>query len=626
MNSVKELRSAVEQRSLGGLQQVFGSPNVPSDVKHVLEQELRVALTKLIKENPGAKPSVFTSFVDFAISATDKEYASRNLPVVLLSDIFDTSTVDQCEKIFDYVESKTTMWTSAFYFDNCRNHLLRMCNDLLRRLSRTTDTLFCGRILIFLARCLPLMEKSGLNLMSQFNQDNTTQFDDTESIGNLPSPVTRGAEEMEEGEMEENAGVVDFALYEKFWKMQSFFSQPNKCFEKQSWKEFRQQADDVFGVLASWKLDEPPSTPAKRRRDSVATHEETYFAKFLTSQKLLQLQLNDSNFRRYVLIQFLIVFQYLQSDVKFKDKRTSVLSAEQIAWIQTGVARVYTLLDETFPHGQKFSSAVRSILQRESHWSDWKNNGCREYPKLVDMAKMPKFNRRKRLADFDKNSVDLGKPELTRLWGFPDNFDVCKSKDRQFIPILKNFVEKEGVHLPEAGATASSSEQNYQWRVLRLLAAQSPCFFQPSGAIPIMDAPTLARETLKKSLDKDVLESLKEPLSNAPSGKESDEEGEADDDESISDQTLGLLAKLLAPDFDALQKYLVELSVLPPDYVKQQPTGSNETQCLNLLKAWKQKMADNAHAAGFTAILQAADLFNEDVATVLNGIQSTVDG
>lgn len=43
-----------------------------------------------------------------------------------------------------------------------------------------------------------------------------------------------------------------------------------------------------------------------------------YFAKYLTSQKLLDLQLHDVSFRRSVLLQFLIVFQYLTSSVKFK--------------------------------------------------------------------------------------------------------------------------------------------------------------------------------------------------------------------------------------------------------------------------------------------------------------------
>lgn len=55
--------------------------------------------------------------------------------------------------------------------------ILRMCNDLLKRLSRTIDTSFCGRILVLLARALPLCEKSGLNLVSHFNSDNITKYD-----------------------------------------------------------------------------------------------------------------------------------------------------------------------------------------------------------------------------------------------------------------------------------------------------------------------------------------------------------------------------------------------------------------------------------------------------------------
>ena len=40
-----------------------------------------------------------------------------------------------------------------------------MCNDLLRRLSQSKNTVFCGRIQLFLARLFPLSEKSALNLV-----------------------------------------------------------------------------------------------------------------------------------------------------------------------------------------------------------------------------------------------------------------------------------------------------------------------------------------------------------------------------------------------------------------------------------------------------------------------------
>lgn len=42
--------------------------------------------------------------------------------------------------------------------------LLRLCNEMLRRLSKETNTVFCGRILMFLANSFPLGERSGIEL------------------------------------------------------------------------------------------------------------------------------------------------------------------------------------------------------------------------------------------------------------------------------------------------------------------------------------------------------------------------------------------------------------------------------------------------------------------------------
>lgn len=47
--------------------------------------------------------------------------------------------------------------------------LLRMLNDLLRRLSKTgKNTMFCGRILNFLSGVFPLGERSGVNLRGDY--------------------------------------------------------------------------------------------------------------------------------------------------------------------------------------------------------------------------------------------------------------------------------------------------------------------------------------------------------------------------------------------------------------------------------------------------------------------------
>lgn len=46
---------------------------------------------------------------------------------------------------------------------------------------------------------------------------------------------------------------------------------------------------------------------------------DVFFAKYQTSQNLLHLQFADPQFRRYFLIQCLILANYLQSDVKFRE-------------------------------------------------------------------------------------------------------------------------------------------------------------------------------------------------------------------------------------------------------------------------------------------------------------------
>lgn len=64
--------------------------------------------------------------------------------------------------------------------------LLRMCNELLRRLSKEINTVFCGRILMFLANTFPLGERSGVNLRGDFNNDMIAN-DTEEQVDNDPT-------------------------------------------------------------------------------------------------------------------------------------------------------------------------------------------------------------------------------------------------------------------------------------------------------------------------------------------------------------------------------------------------------------------------------------------------------
>lgn len=43
--------------------------------------------------------------------------------------------------------------------------------------------MLCGRVLLFLAKLLPLTERSGVNLGGGFNTDNTTPVEDVQEVG-----------------------------------------------------------------------------------------------------------------------------------------------------------------------------------------------------------------------------------------------------------------------------------------------------------------------------------------------------------------------------------------------------------------------------------------------------------
>ncbi|GLT60141.1 hypothetical protein SLA2020_368420 [Shorea laevis] len=55
--------------------------------------------------------------------------------------------------------------------------MLRTCNQLLRRLSKASDVVFCGRILMFLAHFFPLSEHSAVNIKEVFNRSNETKYE-----------------------------------------------------------------------------------------------------------------------------------------------------------------------------------------------------------------------------------------------------------------------------------------------------------------------------------------------------------------------------------------------------------------------------------------------------------------
>lgn len=290
------------------------------DLKPPLDQAFRDVLLEHLELEADVK--ILQEIVSFCIETCRIGLSSPTMPVMMLVDIFDALTLDTCEVMFTFVEDEVNVWKEDLFFVSCKNNLLRMCNDLLRRLSRSSATVFCGRILLFLAKFFPFSERSGLNIVSEFNLENVTEYG-TEAV---EEPST-------EIEVDTKNIVIDYSLYCKFWSLQDFFRNPNQCYNKVQWKLFCSVSNFVFlcikiyvcesfqhalSILSIFQGLKLETMSKEACWGSVFENDYPYFSKYLTNQKLLDLQIYDGNFRRFVLLQFLILFQYLTSSVKFK--------------------------------------------------------------------------------------------------------------------------------------------------------------------------------------------------------------------------------------------------------------------------------------------------------------------
>ncbi|XP_005995775.1 THO complex subunit 1 [Latimeria chalumnae] len=532
-------KDALASSSVKPLIHIFNQlPGSETEKKSSLDQALRCVLEKEIINK--ANYEDYLAVISLSINGVTEGICSASTPFLLLGDVLDCLPLDQCDKIFTFVEKNVTTWKSSTFYTAGKNYLLRMCNDLLRRLSKSKNTVFCGRIQLFLARLFPLSEKSGLNLQSQFNLENVTVFNTNElesTLGLKHIDDKDEGMEVEEGEMGDDEAPttcsipIDYNLYRKFWSLQDYFRNPLQCYEKVSWKTFLKFSDEVLAVFKSFKLDDMQASKKKLEELKVKGREHVYFAKFLTSEKLMDLQLSDSNFRRHILLQYLIQFQYLKGQVKFKSSNC-VLTDEQSLWIEDTTKTVYQLLKETPPDGEKFASVVEHILSTEENWNTWKNEGCpsfvKERPPDSKSARPP----RKRpapeefLGKGSNKKILMGSEELTRLWNLcPDNMEACKADSREFMPALEEFFEEAIEQADPENMVEDEykvvNNSNYGWRALRLLARRSPHFFQPTNQ---------QFKSLPEYLESMVIKLAKElppPSEEIKTGEDDDEDNDA---------------------------------------------------------------------------------------------------
>ncbi|GAA5836922.1 hypothetical protein JCM9279_007702 [Rhodotorula babjevae] len=552
--------------------------------------------------------------LDAVLCAYETDYLDEMVPLSILSALMDLRPVTACEPLLSYIETRAARLTTGM--DSARGRgpiLLRLLNDLLRRLPRSQSepVILSGRILLLLSSVFPLGEKSGVNLRGGFNLGKGTVWeqevkakeiegakadaaqeerDEVEGKGKQGEDAKMG--EVEEGEeAEASSGSTSPGFYATFWSLQRIFNNPHLLFSParsgpSSSSSSSPLADLQTGVretLAAFDAatkKEKELSGAAAKGDAAAARggealgtvkegdeglEEYFFPKFLTSRNLLDLELSDPSFRRQILVQLLILFQYLLSLTPSARARTArlpvtnqpalspfVLGPDDEKWVRELRSRTLDEMDD-MQGGRRFRKAVMVVLTREQNWTDWKLRSCQPFTKpalaTADVSAAARA-RHKALARRPKRfPYALGNPRLDRLWRHNttslDGFQPSVGADdlssllaptgaySQSLAALRRL-RSAGPSAP-AGALASAeaAHQAAQWRAVRAAATSELRFFGRIGAGDVEGLKRLMDEERREREKAEEEEREGEGEGEGARDEVKEEKDEYDSDESV---------------------------------------------------------------------------------------------
>jgi THO complex subunit 1 len=358
-------------------------------IQFALQHSLNIYLDQLLLSNINSnswQESNVKSLFNIVLWMIKNDLIQNVYFFAFIDAIFDTRTIQECERMFSYLEENAqelARIVHAIEDPNIRARVLKPLVGLMKRLSRTTDTEFCGRVLSFTAAVLPLSDPSGLNKKGTINLASVTKIDETK-VQDIDSGV--------------DDTPVDIQFWKTFWSVQSMVQSPWTVLEAPAnWGKMVDTMKQILTTFSSTPLDIPeivgPSlrtstvtpvkssaAPSSMEIDLPLTQKGAYFTKFLTSPRLIKLEIQDPYFRKHILTQFLIYLKAIKRPAP--DVKAAHLTETQISSMKDLKKRVKELLENTPPQATKFANAIYSILKREKNWIEWKKGQCKSFEKL----------------------------------------------------------------------------------------------------------------------------------------------------------------------------------------------------------------------------------------------------
>ncbi|PGH02372.1 THO complex subunit 1 [Blastomyces parvus] len=489
------------------------------------------------------------NLLDIVSIFSDNEQCEPGLLFWLIEELLDSQTIDGCRKVFDYLESRRERNT-AKHFKQKSLIILRSCNELLRRLSRAEDTVFCGRVFIFLFQSFPLGDRSSVNLRGEFHTENVTTFDElpkAQEGGVTPMDVDASEKEIVGDTKPESAEATEQEstrqsthpaadeglqssqpagkkpqepepsstpsmdeLYPIFWSLQNNFSSPTSLFDPSNFASFKAGLEASLSIFQKVNTDmetrmtkgsEDARRGLKRRRVGDGTEMTNSFnPKYLTSRDLFELEVNDVAFRRHILVQSLILLDFVLSltpkaKAKLADSTNKsvlynyVLNDEDAKWASQMKTSIAGYLQQG-SEGKFYYRMVDTVLTRDKNWVRWKAEACPPIERtpvsiqdyLDTQASAIKVSTSKRL-----RSAPLGSLNLNFLTEDKNvnSVDRLKDPDRFTTPALDSYMRGiaddefniDMAQSREEKDEATKARASKTWRTLRLSSRSKLALF-----------------------------------------------------------------------------------------------------------------------------------------------------
>ncbi|WVO14330.1 hypothetical protein L204_101962 [Cryptococcus depauperatus] len=503
----------------------------------------------------------------------------------LVEELVELLSVSTWRRLWTYIETRSKRFTKNMPASRGKAlPLLRTINAFLRFLSRTPeDLVFRGRIHQFASSVFSVADKSAINMRGDYGEVKTVWEEEPEEmIVDDASEAERVEEQMEEGnedaemseaedkekekaeeneeyqengimevkdeadtegnvqEKEENGPFTPKApkepdLYSTLWSLQHYFAHPpsldGPSFDippKTPFENFRSKTDFVLPKLFEQTRKEAVLLGKEERIGKKRKHENTqdhiggfFYPRYLTGKRLFEYELADPSFRRQILVQYFILFQFLLNLTPAHAgkqaftggmPRSFVLAASDEVWVKTKIGIIKEELKKMVG-GTSFEDAVFSIIRQEAHYASWKNEGCPEgafeiAPLSLESAINATQAWSKRLNSPFPYPFKVGSRPLSMLWsnGFT-SIDQLKGREKAtsvetIYDEIKCIEEDEeddkamGQESIEKIAVYKERKTTLTWRALRLASQTSLRFFP---ALKEKRNVHLLLETMKKA-------------------------------------------------------------------------------------------------------------------------------